>query len=135
MSSRLSLDDLRPVSKKELKHNKKSNHTWKDGGNRGASTDSEKEEPLDWSNVGPQTSANTIDLRGHTVDESLEKTAQFMDNCYLRNESAVYIIHGHGGGHLKKAIRSWLKTCEYAADQRPGDRHEGGDGVTVARLS
>ena len=58
-----------------------------------------------------------------------------MDDCYRRNESAVFIIHGHGGGHLKRAVREWLKQCGYASAQRPGDRYEGGDGVTVARLN
>jgi DNA mismatch repair protein MutS2 len=133
MSSRLSLQDIRPVTKDEPKQDKNSRNQWKDGP-KVQEKQTETSTTSDWSNAGPQTSANTVDLRGHTVDESLEKTAQFMDNCYLRNESAVYIIHGHGGGHLKRAIRSWLKTCKYAVAQRPGDRYEGGDGVTVARL-
>lgn len=133
LSSRVSLEDLRPINKGDKQIEKKTQDRWKDGHSSHAKN-TEPPAQADWSNAGPQTSANTVDLRGHTVDESLDKTAQFIDNCYLRNESAVYIIHGHGGGHLKRAIRSWLKTCTYAVEQRPGDRHEGGDGVTVARL-
>ena len=84
--------------------------------------------------VAPQTSQNTVDLRGQTVEEALENVIKFLDESFLRNEAGVYIIHGHGGGHLKRAIRGFLNTTEYVVDQRPGDRYEGGDGVTVVRL-
>ncbi len=87
-----------------------------------------------WDRAAPQSSANTVDVRGKTVDESIDMVAKFLDNCYLRNEAAAFIIHGHGGGHLKRAIRGWLTTCAYALDQRRGDRYEGGDGVTVVLL-
>ena len=46
----------------------------------------------------------------------------------------VFLIHGHGEGKLKKAIREWLKGHSAVAMHSAGDRNEGGDGVTVASL-
>ena len=90
--------------------------------------------PTSAQTIAPQSTNNTVDLRGQTVDESLDSISKFLDDCLLRNEAGAYIIHGHGGGHLKRATRSFLATLDYVLEQRPGDRYEGGDGVTVVRL-
>lgn len=82
----------------------------------------------------PQTKRNTVDLRGLHVDEALEKLEMFLDTAYLESRAGVHIIHGHGTGALKRAVRGWLIGSRYVADFRPGERGEGGDGVTVAAL-
>ncbi len=82
----------------------------------------------------PQTSDNTVDLRGMRADEALEKLDFFLDAAYLHNIDGVYIIHGHGTGALKRAVRGQLPQSPYVRDFRRGEREEGGDGVTVAFL-
>ncbi|HXK66207.1 MAG TPA: Smr/MutS family protein, partial [Spirochaetota bacterium] len=47
--------------------------------------------------------------------------------------SAV-VIHGHGTGSLKKAVRDYVKHSFYAKNFRPGEPEEGGDGVTIIQL-
>ena len=44
------------------------------------------------------------------------------------------VIHGHGTGAMKEAVRANLRHSLYAAGQRPGESGEGGDGVTIVRL-
>jgi DNA mismatch repair protein MutS2 len=46
----------------------------------------------------------------------------------------VRIIHGKGTGTLRRAVREQLEGHPLVASYRPGDQHEGGDGVTVAKL-
>lgn len=82
----------------------------------------------------PQTSDNACDLRGMRADEALEKMELFLDAAYLRNLGGVYIIHGHGTGALKRAVRGELPLSPYVREFRRGEHDEGGDGVTIAFL-
>ena len=84
--------------------------------------------------IGPQTSDNTVDLRGMRVDEALERMELFLDSLYRASVHGAYIIHGHGTGALKRAVRELLPTSRYVRKYRAGERGEGGDGVTVAFL-
>ncbi len=78
-----------------------------------------------------RTERNTIDLRGKRVDEATPLVERFLDTCYLEQISPLMIIHGHGTGALKSIVRDFLRDCSYNISFRPGDTHEGGDGVTV----
>lgn len=81
-----------------------------------------------------QTQYNTIDLRGLRVDEALQKLDYELDAMVKRNIAAAVIIHGHGTGSLKKAVRDYLKHSFYTKNYRPGEPEEGGDGVTIIQL-
>ncbi len=76
-----------------------------------------------------------IDLRGKTAEEALEQLITQLDQALLHNSKSVRIIHGHGTGKLKAAIRHFLAQSAYVSVFRPGMREEGGDGVTVAELT
>ena len=76
-----------------------------------------------------------IDLRGHTAEEALEKLTMQLDQALLRNAKIVRIVHGHGTGKLKAAIRQYLERSAYVTAFRPGAQEEGGDGVTMAELT
>jgi DNA mismatch repair protein MutS2 len=78
--------------------------------------------------------SNTLDLRGERVDDALEKVERFLDDASMDHEPFVFILHGHGTGALKKAIRTELKRSTYAAEFGSGSRAQGGDGITVVRL-
>jgi DNA mismatch repair protein MutS2 len=81
-----------------------------------------------------RTDANTVDLRGERVDAALIKLEQFLDDCLLSSISPVMIIHGHGTGAVKEAVRQYLSASNYVSKFRPGETYEGADGVTVAEL-
>ena len=76
-----------------------------------------------------------IDLRGQTAEEALEQLTSQLDQALLRNAKSVRIIHGHGTGKLKAAIRQFLAQSAYVTAFRPGAKEEGGDGVTMAELT
>lgn len=80
----------------------------------------------------PQNSNNTVDLRGMRVDSALEKLQLFLDAAFLSDKGGIYIIHGHGSGALKRAVRAELPSSHYVREFRRGEHGEGGDGVTIA---
>lgn len=78
--------------------------------------------------------SSTLDLRGHRVEDALCELEGYLDEASLANLTPVSIIHGHGTGALKSAVRDFLSTSPYVAKFRPGESAEGGDGVSVVDI-
>ena len=78
--------------------------------------------------------SNTLDLRGYKVEDALDSLEFYLDKASLANLASVTIIHGHGTGALKSAVRDFLSTSPYVAKYRPGEDSEGGDGVSVVDI-
>lgn len=78
---------------------------------------------------------STLDLRGFKVEEALDTLETYLDQASLANLACVTIIHGHGTGALKTAVRDFLKTSPYVAKFRPGEDSEGGDGVSIVDIN
>jgi DNA mismatch repair protein MutS2 len=81
-----------------------------------------------------RTVDTTIDVRGNRVDEAVSQIDRFVDESLLAGRDAIFVVHGHGTGALRSAVRSYLKTHKGIDKLRPGEQAEGGDGVTVAFL-
>lgn len=73
----------------------------------------------------------TLDLRGMRVDEALDEVDRFTDSLLQRGESAGFVLHGHGTGALKQAVREHLRSAPGVAETRVAEREEGGDAYTV----
>ncbi|MCE9670399.1 Smr/MutS family protein [Myxococcus stipitatus] len=74
------------------------------------------------------------DVRGMRADDALAEVESFLDRGMRSGEEAALIVHGHGTGALKQALRDYLANSPYIRMFRPGESHEGGDGVTVVSL-
>ncbi len=81
-----------------------------------------------------QTSDNTVDLRGLRAHEATAMAEQFLDRTMGAGRKVAFLIHGHGTGALRDAVRDALRGSAYVARMRPGEQGEGGDGVTVVWL-
>lgn len=81
-----------------------------------------------------QNRANTVDLRGMRADDALRALQEFLDRTVLEGAEAVFVIHGHGTGALRKVVREYLATSPYVERFRPGGPGEGGDGVSILSL-
>lgn len=79
--------------------------------------------------------SNTLDLRGLKVEDALDDLENYLDKASLANLACVTVIHGHGTGALKSAVREFLSTSPYVAKFRPGEDAEGGDGVSVIDIN
>ncbi len=77
----------------------------------------------------------TLDLRGLTADEALERLDKYLDQAYLAGLPFVRIVHGKGTGRLREAVRAALDRHPHVRAWESGLPQEGGDGVTVAKLA
>jgi DNA mismatch repair protein MutS2 len=82
----------------------------------------------------PRSAERRLDVRGLRVEELLREVERFLDALFAGGEAECTILHGHGTGALKQALRDHLASSPYVATFRAGDRHEGGDAVTVVSL-
>jgi len=75
-----------------------------------------------------------LDVRGLRADDALREVEVFLDRALREGEPTVLVVHGHGTGALRSALRSSLAGSPYVRIYRPGEEHQGGDGVTVVTL-
>ena len=81
-----------------------------------------------------RTLESTIDVRGQRVDEAVDNVDRFIDESLMASRDTLFVVHGHGTGALRQAIRAHLGTHKGLEKFRAGEPGEGGDGVTVAFL-
>jgi len=82
-----------------------------------------------------RTPANSVDVRGERVDAAIAVVEKFLDEALRTGGDAVFVVHGHGTGALRAALREHLATVPGVASVRAGTPEEGGDGVTVVALA
>jgi DNA mismatch repair protein MutS2 len=75
-----------------------------------------------------------LDVRGLRVEELIRDVDAFLDGLFTEGAPDATILHGHGTGALKQALREHLARSPYVGSFRPGETHEGGDAVTVILL-
>ncbi len=75
---------------------------------------------------------NSVDVRGERAEDALRLVDKLLDEAVRRDQEIVAVIHGHGTGALKKAVREHLNQLPFVRKLRPGLAKEGGEGVTVA---
>ncbi len=93
--------------------------------------------PLPGETIRPQTHRvipSSLDLRGARVDEALESMDTYLDQAAVAGASRVTVIHGHGSGALRDALRAQLSNHPLVKSWRAGERGEGGDGATIVEL-
>jgi len=82
-----------------------------------------------------QSGDNTCDLRGLRVDDGVAMATSFLDRAINQGQDVVFLLHGHGTGALRDAIRRELERSPYVARSRGGASSEGGEAVTVVWLA
>jgi len=82
----------------------------------------------------PRAVASSLDLRGARVEEALEMLDAYIDQASVAGVPRVTVIHGHGSGALRDALRAQLSGHPLIKSWRPGERGEGGDGATIVEF-
>ena len=82
-----------------------------------------------------QTQDNTCDLRGLRIDDGVGMATTFLDRAVGGGQPVVFLLHGHGSGAMRDAIRKELARSPYVARFRGGDADQGGEAVTLVWLA
>ncbi len=82
----------------------------------------------------PRAVPSSLDLRGARVEEALEMLNSYVDQAAVAGANKVTVIHGHGTGALRDALRAQLSGHPLVKSWRAGDRGEGGDGATIVEF-
>ena len=75
-----------------------------------------------------------LNLIGMTVDEALPRVEKLLDDAILSDQTHVRVVHGHGAGRLRAAVRTLLERHPQVASFRAGGPGEGGTGATIVEL-
>ena len=80
--------------------------------------------------------AHTRDLVliGSTVDDAVPRVEKALDDAIVADERRLRIVHGHGTGRLRDALRSFVRSHPLVASVSPAADNEGGDGATIVEL-
>jgi DNA mismatch repair protein MutS2 len=78
-----------------------------------------------------RTPSNTLDLRGTRADDVSTRVDAFVDVMLGEGESVGFVLHGHGTGAVKAAVREHLAASSYVEHSRAAEPDEGGDAFTV----
>ena len=78
-----------------------------------------------------RSSENTLDLRGLRADDALAMLDSFIDRLYSGPHRVGFVLHGHGTGALRAAVRDHLREIQYVRESRAADEADGGDALTV----
>ena len=75
-----------------------------------------------------------LHLIGKRVEPALKELDRYLDRALLASMGEVRVVHGHGTGRLRDAVREHLSGHAAVSSHRPGGKGEGGDGATVVEL-
>ena len=76
-----------------------------------------------------------LDLRGHRADMVESELDIYLNDAFMSHLPEVRIIHGYGTGAVRGVVREALAIHSLVKAFRPGGQGEGGDGVTIAKLT
>jgi len=79
--------------------------------------------------------AMQLDMRGWRVEQALEELDSYLNDAMMSGMPSVRIVHGKGTGALRSAIREQLAHHPLVKSYVSAPPQEGGDGVTIVKLS
>jgi DNA mismatch repair protein MutS2 len=81
------------------------------------------------------TPARDINLIGYKVEDALSLIDRIMDRSMIEGDMSIRIIHGHGTGKLKAAIRDHLRSFSCVKRVVGEDPEYGGEAITIVELN
>ena len=75
-----------------------------------------------------------LHVRGMRAEEALQQVERQLDSAVMRGMAEFSVVHGHGQGVLRHAIREYLRDSSAVSDYQDAPADEGGHGKTIVRL-
>ena len=82
-----------------------------------------------------QSVSREIDIRGMNNDEAEYILEKYIDDAVLAGLDSISVIHGKGTGALRKGVRAFLTAHPRVKGVTIGEINQGGNGVSVVKLS
>src|SRR5215469_1996505 len=79
--------------------------------------------------------ATQLDMRGWRVEAALDELDSYLNDAAMSGMPSVRILHGKGSGALRAAVREKLAHHPLVKSFTSAPPQEGGDGVTIVKLS
>ena len=79
--------------------------------------------------------AMQLDIRGWRVEAALEELEAYLNDAVMSGMTSVRIVHGKGTGALRTAVREHLAHHPLVKSFTSAEPKDGGDGVTIVKLS
>jgi DNA mismatch repair protein MutS2 len=83
---------------------------------------------------GMPVATRELVLIGSTVDEAIARAEKFLDQALLADEKRLRVVHGHGTGRLREALRAFFREHALVESVAPAPDNEGGGGATIVEL-
>jgi DNA mismatch repair protein MutS2 len=80
------------------------------------------------------TTVMEINVIGQRIEDAFSEIEKRLDEALLSGAGRLRIIHGHGTGRLRNAVRDHFRDHPAVASLRAGDAREGGNGATIVEL-
>jgi len=74
-------------------------------------------------------------MRGWRVEAALLELETYLNDAVMSGMNSVRILHGKGTGALRAAVREQLTHHPLVKSFAAADPKDGGDGITIVKLS
>jgi DNA mismatch repair protein MutS2 len=87
--------------------------------------------------TGPEaatTVTREVNVIGRTIEDALPEVEKFLDAALLAGTTQLRVVHGHGTGRLREAVRDYFRAHPAVASLHAAPDREGGNGATILEL-
>jgi DNA mismatch repair protein MutS2 len=78
--------------------------------------------------------AREVNVIGQRIEDAIPQIEKSLDEALLAGAGHIRIVHGHGTGRLREAVREHFRAHPAVASLRAGEAREGGNGATIVEL-
>ena len=75
-----------------------------------------------------------VNVIGQRIEDAIPQIEKSLDEALLPGAANIRIVHGHGTGRLREAVREHFRAHPAVASLRAAEAREGGNGATIVVL-